>query len=432
MDRLRARLRGEYLDGLIDPPPADADRRYRILITPLAGQGGDTAARHIRDRLQGFPGLVTDLARRPVSPSGGDTARPAFLSMSIDLGRRQLVRHGADLLVWGEVLPSGGYRVRLLAAEPSLSPRLATIGALDKLELPPLFSDGHGHVLAACALAALPVQHPAEQTRRADLLGRILPAAADFVESALSGSVSETASTLTAQGTLLTLAGIIDANAPLLDRAADTFRSVLILSEDAFAPHEKGVILAHLGDACAMAGDLRGDAAAYAAAAEAYRAARDLFPARDLTEERAGIDARLGLVLHDLARMGDDSAVISDAAQAFTAAAEVWSKDRVPGHWADIQNSLGGLLHSLAERRRTTAPLEQAEKVLRRVLDTPALADDALVQAVTRANLAFVLAARGADATAEAEAAARSFEAMALPVPAREVRKLLDAGTALL
>ena len=64
------------------------------------------AARHIQDRLSGRSGVTITVADRPLNVPGADYSQALFVSMAVDLGRRWLKREGADLLIWGECLPT--------------------------------------------------------------------------------------------------------------------------------------------------------------------------------------------------------------------------------------------------------------------------------------------------------------------------------------
>ena len=124
----------------------------RILISPLAGDKQGLAARHIHDRLSGRTGVRLIMADRPLTAPGADYNQPLFVSMAVDLGRRWLKRENADLLVWGESIasPHGtSWRLRFLGHATPLHPHSASFSALELLEVPALFDDATGDLIAA-------------------------------------------------------------------------------------------------------------------------------------------------------------------------------------------------------------------------------------------------------------------------------------------
>ncbi len=186
----------------------------------MAGEPPGQSAQHIAARLSGRLGLKINALDRALTSAKADTFLPAALSMAVDLGRTWLERHKADLLIWGDTAPNGGWRLRFVSRSVSVQPG----AAIDRLEVPALFSDIYSDLVFACALAIAELETGAQfQTRRA-LLDPLMSSVRDLTEGDHSGTVAEGATALANLGAALKEKGNVANSEAILAKAAEAFR----------------------------------------------------------------------------------------------------------------------------------------------------------------------------------------------------------------
>lgn len=161
----------------------------------MAGDPTGQSAQHIATRLSGRLGLKINALDRALTSAKADTFLPAALSMAVDHGRTWLERHKADLLIWGDTAPNGGWRLRFVSRSVSVQPG----AAIDRLEVPALFSDIYSDLVFACALAIAELETGAQFQARRALLDPLMSSVRDLTEGDHSGTVAEGATWPTAR-----------------------------------------------------------------------------------------------------------------------------------------------------------------------------------------------------------------------------------------
>jgi tetratricopeptide (TPR) repeat protein len=413
---LPSRARDATPTNPISPAPADlsatfaepedvlyGDEPLRILISPLAGDSGGRAARHIYDRLAGRIGITVRIADRPLSAPGADNMQPLFLSMAVDLGRRWLKREGADLLLWGEAVNAppvdghGGvsWRLRTLSAATPIAAHGATLSALERLEVPAHFNDAIGDLVFGAALAAVNVDSAEGLRARAVLFEPVLKAATRQAEGDSLGTVAECATAQACYGALLLLDGARTGDLKTLERAVAVYQGALILGEGAFADHERAMIGCRIADALLLIADIAARPHLIGRTIGYYRTALAMVRKDVFAEEFAGLKTRLGLALHAQAASSGEAAPLKEAAEAFSAATSIWTITDAPHRWADIQNSLGGLLITMGKLTSTPSLFDKAVAVFLKIVDAQSRTRAPLLWATTLANIGAALKEKG-------------------------------------
>jgi len=377
----------------------------RILVSPLAGDSGGQAARHVHDRLAGRAGVTVRMAERTLTAPGADNMQPVFLSMAVDLGRRWLKREKADLLVWGETAaaapwekggaPGVSWRLRFLGAGAPLQAHGATFSALERLEVSPYFSETTGDLVFGTALAAVNVESAEGLRARAALFQPVLKAATLHAEGDSIGTVAECATAQACYGALLLLDGARTGDLKVLERAVAVYQGALILGLDAFTEHERAMVGSHIADALALIAEITKRPKLIERCVAYYRTALGMVRKEVFAEDFAALKSRLGMALHAHAAAGGDAAHLKEAAESFSAATSIWTITEYPHRWADIQNSLGGLLITMGKLTREPSLFDKAVGVFVKIIEVQSRTKAPLVWATTVANLGAALKEKG-------------------------------------
>ena len=374
----------------------------RILVSPLAGDLQGLAARHIHDRLSGRIGVSITVADRPLTAPGADHNQPLFVSMAVDLGRRWLKRENADLLIWGESVPTPAgtshaisWRLRFLSRATPLHPHSATLSALERLEVPALFDDATGDLVFGTALAAVSVESADGIRARATLFRPVLKAATRFAEGDTVGTVAECATAQACYAALLLLEGARTGDIKTLQRAVSVYQGALILGEDAFPLHERAMVGTHIADALSLI-TAQGERLKLADKTVAYyRAALAMVRKEVFADDYAALQTRLGLALHNLAQSTGEATHLKAAADAFSAATGIWTITDAPERWADIQNSLGSLLITMGRLTEQPSLFDKAVSVFLKIAQARPRTTAPLVWATALANIGAALKEKG-------------------------------------
>ncbi len=405
------RLRGQ---GEIDPAAMPLDQPedmvfgsepLRIIISPLSGDLDNRAARHIHDRLTGRIGITVRVTERPLTAPGADNTQPVFLSMAVDLGRRWLMRENADLLIWGDAVtaaalnkdatPGRSWRLRFLSASTPVQPLGATLSALERIEVPAFFDAAVGDLIFGAALAAVNVESNEGLRARASLFGPTLKKVKHVAEGDSLGTVAECATVQACYAALLLLDGALSGDVLTLEKAVSVYRGALILGDDAFTPHEKAMLGAHMADAMSLIADATDHAKLADKTVEYYRTALSMVRKDIFADDYAALTTRLGLALHIMAEINKDTRYLDEAAEAFGQATSIWTITESPARWADIQNSLGGLLITMGKLTNQSGLFDKAVNVFIKIAEVMSRKRAPLVWATTLANIGAALKEKG-------------------------------------
>jgi tetratricopeptide (TPR) repeat protein len=407
IDRLRGRGQIAHAPMPLDEPEdvVFAAEPLRIIISPLSGDIDNRAARHIHDRLAGRIGITVRVTERPLTAPGADNSQPVFLSMAVDLGRRWLVRENADLLIWGDAVtaaaldkdaePGRSWRLRFLSLSTPVQPLGATLSALERIEVPAFFDAAVGDLIFGAALAAVNVESSDGLRARASLFAPTLKRVKRVAEGDSLGTVAECATVQACYAALLLLDGALSGDVLTLEKAVSVYRGALILGDDAFTPHEKAMLGAHMADAMSLIADATDHAKLADKTVEYYRIALGMVRKDIFADDYAALKTRLGLALHIMAEINKETRYLDEAAEAFSQATSIWTITESPARWADIQNSLGGLLITMGKLTNQSGLFDKAVAVFIKIAEVMSRRRAPLVWATTLANIGAALKEKG-------------------------------------
>jgi len=367
----------------------------KLLICPMAGDATGRSAQHIGTRLSGRLGLKVEVLDRALTSAKADTFLPSSLSMAVDLGQTWLERHSADLLIWGDMTNGGGWRLRFLSRSVSIQPGAATWTAVDRLEVPALFSDAFSDLVFGCALSIADLAAGEQFQARRALLDPVMDSVRNLTEGDRSGTVSEGATALSAYGALLLMQGASRGDLKTLEKAVSLNQAALIMGADVFPPHEEAIIGARIADGMALISDLKPGTALPTKTVDYYRTACGMIDRGEFPYNWAALNVRLGLALHGLALADEDIDLLQQAANAFTDATRVWTLTEHPVRWADIQNSLGGLLLTMGKLSAAPDLYDKAINIFLSIASVWTRHRAPMVWATTLANLGAALKEKG-------------------------------------
>ncbi len=373
-----------------------------LLICPMAGDSTGRSAQHIGTRLSGRLGLKIEVLDRALTSAKADLFLPSSLSMAVDLGLTWLDRHGADLLIWGDMINKGGWRLRFLSRSVSVQPGAATWTAIDRLEVPALFSDAFSDLVFACALSIADLTTGEQFQARRALLDPVMESVRNLTEGDSSGTAAEGATALSAYGALLLMQGASRGDLKTLEKAVSLSQAALIMGQDVFPPHEEAIIGARIADGMSLISDLKTGTALPTKTVAYYRTAVGMVDRSEFPDNWAALNVRLGLALHGLALADENLDLLQQAADAMTDATRVWTLTEHPVRWADIQNSLGGLLLTMGKLSEAPDLYDKAINIFLSIASVWTRTKAPLMWATTLANLGAALKEKGEEAHSEA------------------------------
>ncbi len=361
----------------------------------MAGDSTGRSAQHIGTRLSGRLGLKIEVLDRALTSAKADLFLPSSLSMAVDLGGTWLQRHDADLLVWGDMTKTGGWRLRFLSRSVSVQPDAATWTAIDRLDVPALFSDAFSDLVFACALSIADLATGEQFQARRALLDPVMDSVPNLTEGDHSGTVAEGATALSAYGALLLMQGASRGDLKTLEKAVSLSQAALIMGQDVFPPHEEAIIGARIADGMSLISDLKSGTALPTKTVDYYRTAVSMIDRGEFSDNSAALNVRLGLALHGLALHDEDIDLLQQSADAMTDATRVWTLTEHPVRWADIQNSLGGLLLTMGKLSDAPDLYDKAINIFLSIVSVWTRTKAPMVWATTLANLGAALKEKG-------------------------------------
>ncbi|MBL8644353.1 MAG: cyclic nucleotide-binding domain-containing protein [Rhodospirillaceae bacterium] len=285
------------------PTPGD----IQILVCLIRDDYENMQRKLLVEALSGIPGVRVEMIEREFSRFvPGVTDANAFnnddtVKRINREGRAWLAERNADLLIWGQMEPTGrNTELHFVTVASSPGERPGRFTVLNTLYLPIDFYNEWQPLIRACVLAAIDPRSFAQ--------GRILRSALPAV----------------AQG----------GRALGLDPSA------------AMEAHERAAILFCYGNAAALCAQLEGDRAWYQTAADAWRMAIDLYGNAD-SAVLGQLYQQLGLVLQIIAERTNDTDTLENAADAYRRALVHISRRKQPADWGLMKYRLGCVLYKI-------------------------------------------------------------------------------------
>jgi tetratricopeptide (TPR) repeat protein len=373
------------------PLPKAGGREFAIAVARIEDDDGSIGRSLVLAlKIAGVERLQVDRRLRFADAANLDAAEAAAHATA----RRWLDGMGADLLLWGQVVPGEPKGVRLIMtvrhAEPRHeAPRVALrYLAFNFLEetREPFEAAVQAQVLGVLAQFD-PSRAVTEQLRQA--IARLEPIVLARREG--PGRAALVFALANARATL----GEQSGEAPVLAAAVATYRELLSARTRESAPHDWAMTQNNLGNALSSLGQREAGTVQLAEAVAAYRAALAVYDPAKVPLEWAVTQNNLGFALELIARREGDAARLDEAIAAYRAALARFRPESEPVEWAMTRNNLGNALAAAGENEGSGAKLAEAVDVLRSALTVRARKTSPLSWAMTQNNLGNVLAALG-------------------------------------
>jgi tetratricopeptide (TPR) repeat protein len=373
------------------PLPRAGGREFAIAVARIEEDDGSVGRSLVLAlKIAGVERLQVDRRLRFADAANLDAAEAAAHATA----RRWLAAMGADLLLWGQVVPGEPKGVRLIMtvrhAEPRHeAPRVALrYLAFNFLEetREPFEAAVQAQVLGVLAQFD-PSRAITDQLRQA--IARLEPVVLARREG--PGRAALVFALANARATLGEQAG----EAAVLTAAVATYRELLSARSRESAPLDWAMTQNNLGNALCSLGQQEAGPARLTEAVAAYRAALQVYDPVKAPQEWAVTQNNLGLALEQLARREGDAARLEEAIGAYRAALARLQPEREPVEWAMTRNNLGNALAAAGEHDEGVARLTEAMDVLRTALTVRTRKASPLSWAMTQNNLGNVLTAVG-------------------------------------
>ncbi len=285
------------------PTPGD----IQILVCLLRDDYENTQRKLLAEALSGIPGVRVELIEREFSRFVPGVLEANALNNDDTVkrinreGRAWLAERNADLLIWGQMEPTGrNVELHFVTVASSPGERPGRFTSLNTLYLPVDFYSEWQPMIRACVLAAIDPRSFAQ--------GRILRA--------------------------------------VLPSVAQSGRAMGMDPSAAMESHERAAILFCYGNAAAMCAQLEGDRSWYQTAADAWRMAIDLYG--NIEGAVVGqLYQQMGLVLQIIAERTNDTDTLENAADAYRRALVHISRRKQPADWGLMKYRLGCVLYKI-------------------------------------------------------------------------------------
>jgi hypothetical protein len=337
-----AKLRDDYEDA-----------QHKAVLAALDGIPGVRCMAVDRDLSRFVPGLSD-----PLSMYNEDVTRRATRE-----GRSWMAEKNADLLIWGNIDPTGrNVELHFIATASSPGERPGRFTPLNVLTVPVDFYSDWAPLIRSVVLAASdPRSFSQGRILRSALPALAANARAIGLEPPANLEPQERASILFCYGNVCAICAQLEGDRSWYHAAVEAWRAAVDLIHG-----DQGALLGQLyqqlGLSLQIIAERAGDSAWLEHAADAYRRALIHISRRKQPADWGLMKYRLGCVLYkvDLA-IGDDNA-LREAIHACQAARQVFNKYSHPIRWSEISNTLAQILQVYGDNARSVPILEYAVK----------------------------------------------------------------------
>ncbi len=380
-----------FIRRLISGFSTDSDR----IGVRVALLSGDTTKQHTRRLISALGNnkfLQTKGFKSPIKfdPAGDIAAQHERIATA---ARRWLFLQGADVLIWGQVQPSGSVmqlHFVTLANWDQQAP-----GAFDletSLSLPIDFAPEFADLLRAVTLAAaLPQSSAVKQLRQNALKDILEPGAAALNIVPQTMTNREQASIHLCFANVLAAASRPGYRPNLLAQAQISYRAVLSILSEHDAPYDWAYAQKHLGSILQIEGERTLDRDMLDGAFSALSAAERIFSIDRHPRAWAIVHNRLGLIRYRQGFDSDDTKILRLSLKHFTSALRVFSKDNAPQRWAEIMSNFAQAAQVLGGHSKSLEALATAANACRAVLGVRSRKKTPLAWAASQNNLGSAL-----------------------------------------
>ena len=348
-----------------NPAPTD----ILILVGKLREDLEDTQHKLVLQALDGIPGVRAvavdrDLSRFvPGLSEQNATFNDEVMKRATREARSWMSAQNADLLVWGNIEPTGrNIELHFVSTTSSPGERPGRFTAVNYLTVPvDFFTDWVG-LIRAVALAAIdPRTFPQGRILRSALPAIAANARQMGLEPSPSMELGERASILFCYGNVCAVCAQLEGDRSWYHAAVEAWRGAIEMTSPDHGPI-LGQLYQQLGLVLQIIAERSNDTEFLEQAADAYRRALMHISRRRQSVDWGLVKYRLGCVLYklDLA-VGDDNA-LREAIHACQAARQVFNKYSHPIRWSEISNTLAQILQVYGDNVRSVPILEYAVK----------------------------------------------------------------------
>lgn len=419
----------DMIDWLVTPPgsagasqhpvtpnqfvPAHLARQpsISVLVCDFDGLDGRDISQRIVNDLSINSGVLVQHLAKKLKATGKGTLVERLVAAA-GAGRKWLVEAGADILLWGEILPGNqGIKIRFLCATADADTQPGSIGLGDTLELSVAYEAEMAGVIHAVVLAAIgPRKSGPQREELADLLSGPADKMNAYIDTPPADlDASALASVMTAIGNVLGSMWRLNGQPVLLDRAIQAYKQALTQDYDKENPLNWALTQNQFAAALQAQATRDKDPAPLRAAADAYLAVAAALGAHLHVNDWALAQIHFADVQIKLSNYGDPVQHLQKASEAYQQALKVFTRQTMPGPWSELMNQLGVALMRMGENVGGDRVLEQSAACFRKSLEVRRREIAPLLWAQTANNLgavAFTLYRRKENPAALHEAAA--------------------------
>jgi hypothetical protein len=325
--------------------------QHQLLLQSLEGIPGTRVVGIDRDLTQFIPGLT----------ESENVLNDDVMKRATREGRRWMADQNADLLIWGNIDPTGrNLELHFTATASSPGERPGRFTPVNVLTLPVDFYTDWVPLIRAVVLAA-PRSFSQGRILRSALPAITASAKAMGLDPSAAMEPLERASIMFCFGNACAVCAQLEGDRGWYQTAVDAWRAAVDL-----VPNDEGQLLGQLyqqlGLTLQIIAERTNDSDCLEQAADAYRRALMHISRRKQSMDWGLMKYRLGCVLYkiDMA-IGDDNA-LREAIHACQASRQIFNKYTHPIRWSEISNSLAQILQVYGDNVRSVPILEYAVK----------------------------------------------------------------------
>ena len=329
------------------------DMQHKLVLQALDGIPGVRAVGVDRDLTRFVPGITEP----------GATTNDELMKRATRDARAWMADQNADLLIWGNIDPTGrNLELHFTATASSPGERPGRFTALNVLTVPVDFYTDWVPLIRAVTMAAIdPRSFSQGRILRSALPAIAVAARTMGMEPSAGLEAGERAAILACYGNVCAVAAQLEGDRSWYHGAVEAWRSAIDLLDNEQGPL-LGQLYQQLGLALQIIAERGGDSDALEQAADAYRRSLMHISRRKQFIDWGLVKYRLGCVLYKLdMAQGDDNA-LREAIHACQAARQVFSKYTHPIRFSEISNALAQILQVYGDNVRSVPILEYAVK----------------------------------------------------------------------
>lgn len=345
------------------PAPSDLS----IMVVKFQDDYEDMQHQHLLQALDGIPGtrvvgVDRDLTQFiPGLGEPGGYLNDDVIKRATREGRRWMVEHNADLLIWGGIDPTGrNLEIHFTGTALSPGERPGRFTSLNVLTVPVDFYSDWTPLVRAVILSAIDPRSFSQGRILRSALPSIAAAAKTMgLDPSTAMEPAERASILFSYGNACAICAQLEGDRAWFHTAVEAWKAAVELTTNDQGPL-LGQLYQQLGLTLQIIAERSNDSDCLEQAADAYRRALMHISRSKQTADWGLMKYRLGCVLYkiDMA-IGDDNA-LREAIHACQASRQIFNNYSHPIRWSEISNTLAQILQVYGDNIRSVPILEYA------------------------------------------------------------------------